>query len=124
MLPGAKVEKAFGKRAGHHYGGEMTLLEALHGRGDVYRTLLREATTALLNSHMNRVLSTTPQQALEVALRFKRANSGAWILGFAYQHLVAASIVVAVFSCVTEKWERSRVPRIAGIGAVYSRCCL
>ena len=92
MLPGTKVEKAFGKTAGHHYGGEMTLLEALHGRGDVYRTLLREATTALLNSyhseiflyptisvisHMNRALSATPQQALEVALRFKRANSGA-----------------------------------------------
>ena len=91
-MPGTKVEKAFGKRAGHHYGGEMTLLEALHGRGDVYRTLLREATTALLNSydseiflypaisvilHMNQALSTTPQQALEVVLRFKRANSGA-----------------------------------------------
>ena len=51
MLPGTKVEKAFGKRAGHHYGGEKTLLEALHGRGDVYITLLKEATTALLNSY-------------------------------------------------------------------------
>ena len=39
MLLGTKVEKAFGKRAGHHYGGEKTLLEALHGRGDVYITL-------------------------------------------------------------------------------------
>ena len=75
VLPGTKVEKTFGKRAGHHYGGEMTLLEALHGRGDVYRTLFREATTALLDlydseiflypaisliSHMNRALSATP----------------------------------------------------------------
>ena len=51
MFPGTKVEKAFGKRAGHHYGGEKTLLEALHGRGDVYITLLREATTTLLNSY-------------------------------------------------------------------------
>ena len=33
VLPGTKEEKAFGKRAGHHYGGEKTLLEALHGRG-------------------------------------------------------------------------------------------
>ena len=33
-------------------------------------------------------------------------------------------IAIAIFPCVTEKRERSRVPRLAGIGAAYSRCRL
>ena len=41
-----------------------------------------------------------------------------------FRHSETAIGAVAVFPCVTEKWERSRVPRIAGIGAAYSRCRL
>ncbi|RWW16226.1 hypothetical protein BHE74_00008388 [Ensete ventricosum] len=71
----------------------LTLWEALHGQGDLYRTLLREATASLLNSYntlnflypalsvidlMNRALVGSPLDALTVALRFRRANSGAF----------------------------------------------
>ncbi|CAA7391368.1 unnamed protein product [Spirodela intermedia] len=92
VFPDTKVAAAFGLAAARRYGTDMTLMEALRGRGDLYRTLLREAVTALLNSyrsllffyptrividHMNWALSASPRQALVVALRFKRANSGA-----------------------------------------------
>ncbi|KAL5986009.1 hypothetical protein ACLOJK_027999 [Asimina triloba] len=89
--PDTKVAVAFGLIAARRYGTDMSLGEALQGRGDVYRTLLREATTALLNSynsiqftyppltvvaHMNDALMGPTQDALLTALRFKRANSG------------------------------------------------
>ncbi|OVA18552.1 Pollen Ole e 1 allergen/extensin [Macleaya cordata] len=89
--PDTKVAVAFGLIAAGKYGTDMTLREGLQGRGDLYRTLLREATTALLNSynsvqfryptlsvieHMNWALMGSTQQALQMALRFKRANYG------------------------------------------------
>lgn len=89
--PDTKVAVAFGPMAASRYGTDMTLWSALQGRGDPYRTLLREGTTALLNSynsiqfayhtlgvihHMNWALVGSPQQVLLAALRFKRANSG------------------------------------------------
>ncbi|XP_010268677.1 PREDICTED: uncharacterized protein LOC104605556 [Nelumbo nucifera] len=89
--PDTRVAVAFGLIAARKYGTEMTLWDGLQGRGQLYRTLLREATTALLNSynsirftydtlsvilHMNWALMGSPQQALQTALRFKRANSG------------------------------------------------
>ena len=43
---------------------------------------------------------------------------------FRHSATATAPIVVAVFPCVTEKRERNRVPRIAGIGAAYSWCRL
>jgi len=70
---------------------EMTLLEALQGRGDPYRTPLREGTTSLLNSynslhfgydpvtvvaHTNSALLGSQRDALYTPLRFIRANSG------------------------------------------------
>jgi len=89
--PDTKVVVAFGPVAAGKYGTDMSLLEGLHGRGDTYLTLLREATAALLNSynsiqfpyptlsvinHMNWALSGSSQQALVIALGFKRANTG------------------------------------------------
>ncbi|ONK71402.1 uncharacterized protein A4U43_C04F8180 [Asparagus officinalis] len=89
--PDTKVAVAFGPVAAGKYGTDMSLMEGLHGRGDTYRTLLREATTSLLNSYnsirfpyptvsviyrMNWALLGSPQQALMQALRFKRANTG------------------------------------------------
>ncbi|KAF8406579.1 hypothetical protein HHK36_008667 [Tetracentron sinense] len=89
--PDTKVAVAFGVIAARRYGTDMTLWEGLRGRGDLYMTLLREGITALLNSynslqfayhtlgvieHMNWALIGSPRQALLVALRFKRANSG------------------------------------------------
>jgi hypothetical protein len=49
--PDTKVAVAFGLVAGRIYGTDMTVREALDGRGEAYKTLLREATTALLNSY-------------------------------------------------------------------------
>ena len=43
---------------------------------------------------------------------------------FRHSATATAPIAVVVFPCVTEKRERSQVPRIAGIGAGYSRCSL
>lgn len=92
VSPDMKVAVVFGLPAAGRYGTNMTLREGLEGRGDVYRTLLREATAALLNSYnslqfryptlsviflMNSALLGSPQHALITALRFKRANSGA-----------------------------------------------
>ncbi|XP_058098876.1 uncharacterized protein LOC131243502 [Magnolia sinica] len=89
--PDTKVAVAFGLEAAMKYGTDMTLWEGLQGKGDVYRTLLREGTTALLNSYnsyqfayptlsviaqMNQAMMGGPQQALKIALRFKRANHG------------------------------------------------
>ncbi|KAL9414639.1 hypothetical protein AB3S75_042992 [Citrus x aurantiifolia] len=86
-----KVAVAFGPLAARRYGTDVTLWQGLQGRGDLYRTLLREATTALLNSynslqfpynsvsvvtHMNYALMGSPRSALLTAFRFMRANSG------------------------------------------------
>ncbi|EAY97627.1 hypothetical protein OsI_19550 [Oryza sativa Indica Group] len=43
----------FGPAAVQRYGPDMTLREALDGRGDIYRTLLWEATAVLLNAYYN-----------------------------------------------------------------------
>lgn len=89
--PNTKVAVAFGLAAARKYGTDMSLWQGLQGKGNVYGTLLREGTTALLNSYnsihfsyttlsvvgrMNWALTSSPQQALITALRFKRANSG------------------------------------------------
>lgn len=91
VSPNTKVSFAFGEAAAKKYGRNMTLWEGLQGRGDVYRVLLREATTSLLNSynsfsfryntlsvflHMNSALQGSLHDALKQALYFKRANLG------------------------------------------------
>ncbi|KAK9287143.1 hypothetical protein L1049_015554 [Liquidambar formosana] len=89
--PDTKVALIFGLLAARRYGTDMTLWGGLQGRGDPYRTLLREGTTAFLNSynslqfpyntlaviqHMNWALMGSRPNLLLTALRFKRANSG------------------------------------------------
>ncbi|KAK4836289.1 hypothetical protein QYF36_021023 [Acer negundo] len=91
LNPDTEVALIFGPIASRRYGTGMTLWQGLQGRGDPYRTLLREATTALLNSynsvqfpyntvavvtHMNQALMGSPRSVLLTALRFMRANSG------------------------------------------------
>ncbi|XVF45486.1 hypothetical protein PTKIN_Ptkin02bG0210500 [Pterospermum kingtungense] len=91
LNPETKVAVIFGPLAGRRYGTDMTLWEGLQGRGDPYRTLLREGTTALLNSYnslqfpynsvdvvtrMNWALMGSTRGVLINALRFLRANSG------------------------------------------------
>ena len=86
-----KVVVVFGMVAARRYGTDITLWKGLEGRGDPYRTLLREGITALLNSysslhfsyhslavlqHMNLALLGSTRTVLLTALRFKRANSG------------------------------------------------
>ncbi|KAK6946393.1 hypothetical protein RJ641_013937 [Dillenia turbinata] len=86
-----KVAVVFGPLAAARYGTDMTLWDGLQGRGNLYRTLLREATTSLLNSYnsvrfaysslgvignMNTALMGSPREVLLTALRFRRANSG------------------------------------------------
>lgn len=51
VTPNTSVALAFGLLAAARYGADMTLWDGLQGRGDAYRTLLREATTSLLNSY-------------------------------------------------------------------------
>ena len=89
--PDTKVAVAFGLLAARRYGTYMTLWQGLQGRGDPYRTLLREGTTAFLNSYnslqfpynaigvtqrMNWALMGSNRNVLLTALRFRRANSG------------------------------------------------
>ncbi|KAL4616073.1 hypothetical protein ACB092_07G172500 [Castanea dentata] len=89
--PDTKVAVAFGLLAARRYGTDMTLWQGLQGRGDPYRTLLREGTTAFLNSYnslqfpynaigviqrMNWALMGSNRNVLLTALRFRRANSG------------------------------------------------
>ncbi|XP_057966607.1 protodermal factor 1 [Malania oleifera] len=91
LSPGSKVALVFGPVVARRYGTDITLWKGLQGKGDPYRTLLREGTTALLNSynslqfpyhtlgvvqHMNWALMGSPKDVLLTALRFKRANSG------------------------------------------------
>ncbi|XP_039015082.1 uncharacterized protein LOC120145270 [Hibiscus syriacus] len=91
LNPESKVSVIFGPLAASRYGTDMTLRESLEGRGDPYKTLLREATTALLNSynslqfpyssvgvvtHTNWALMSSTRGVLITALRFIRANSG------------------------------------------------
>ncbi|XP_051133821.1 uncharacterized protein LOC127253320 [Andrographis paniculata] len=92
VAPGTKVAAAFGLIAARRYGTEISLEEALTGRGEPYNTLLREGTTALLNSynsigfsyhpvaviqHMNLALMGSKRQVLRTAMNFMKANSGA-----------------------------------------------
>lgn len=89
--PDLKVGVVFGLIAARKYGTDMTLWEGMQGRGEPYKTLLREGTTALLNSynsvqfpyhplsvvqHMNWALMGSTQQVMHTALNFLRANSG------------------------------------------------
>ncbi|XP_052183882.1 uncharacterized protein LOC127795938 [Diospyros lotus] len=91
VAPDTKVAVVYGLVAARRYGTDMTLWKAMQGRGDPYRTLLREATTALLNSYssfqfpyhplvviqdLNWALIGSTRRVLHTALRFKRANSG------------------------------------------------
>ncbi|KAL9266986.1 hypothetical protein AKJ16_DCAP15763 [Drosera capensis] len=90
MNPDTTVALIFGPLAARRYGTDMTLWNGLQGRGDPYRTLLREGITALLNSYnslqfpynafsvierMNTALLGSPRNVLFTALRFRRANS-------------------------------------------------
>uniref|UniRef100_A0A7N0U5V8 Uncharacterized protein n=1 Tax=Kalanchoe fedtschenkoi TaxID=63787 RepID=A0A7N0U5V8_KALFE len=89
--PDTKVAVAFGPIAAKKYGTNISLWQSLQGRGDTYKTLLREATTAYLNAfnslqfpynalsvvqRTNDALVGSPRLALLTALKFKRANSG------------------------------------------------
>ncbi|CAH8262712.1 unnamed protein product [Arabidopsis lyrata] len=90
--PDTKVAVAFGLVAGRRYGTDMTVREALDGRGEAYKTLLREATTALLNSYNSlgfpynsiavitytnlALLGNSEHDVLMTAIRFIKANSG------------------------------------------------
>ncbi|GAB2225229.1 hypothetical protein Droror1_Dr00006020 [Drosera rotundifolia] len=89
--PDTTVALIFGPLAARRYGIDMTLWNGLQGRGDPYRTLLREGITAFLNSynslqfpynafsvieHMNTALLGSPRNVLFTALRFRHANSG------------------------------------------------
>ncbi|GLU02774.1 hypothetical protein SLE2022_200090 [Rubroshorea leprosula] len=91
LNPDSKVAVVFGPIAAARYGNDMTLWGSLQGRGDPYKTLLREATTSLLNSynslefpyhtigvitHTNLALRGSTRNVLVTALRFMRANSG------------------------------------------------
>lgn len=93
MNPDLKVELVFGPLASIRYGRNMTIYESMYGRRDPYRTLLREGTTALLNSYSSIVFAYEPhdivhrlnwalmedtvEQVLAAAKRFMKANSGA-----------------------------------------------
>ncbi|KFK40066.1 hypothetical protein AALP_AA3G325800 [Arabis alpina] len=90
--PDTKVAVAFGLIAGRRYGTDMTVREALDGHGEAYKTLLREATTALLNSYNSlgfpyssiavitqtnfALLGNSEHDILMTAIRFIKANSG------------------------------------------------
>ncbi|KAL3539063.1 hypothetical protein ACH5RR_002429 [Cinchona calisaya] len=91
VTPDTKVAVAFGLIAGQRYGTDLTLWGGMQGRGEPYKTLLREGTTALLNSYnsiqfayhplgvielMNWALLGSTEQVLHAALKFMRANSG------------------------------------------------
>ncbi|XAR72729.1 hypothetical protein NMG60_11019465 [Bertholletia excelsa] len=91
VVPEMKVAVVFGMPAASRYGKDLTLWQGMSGKADTYRTLLREATTALLNSYnslkfpyhpleviqeMNWALMGSTRQVLQAALRFKRANLG------------------------------------------------
>ncbi|CAM8904596.1 unnamed protein product [Rhodiola kirilowii] len=90
--PDTKVAVLFGPLAAERYGTDTTMLQSLQGGDDnLYRTLVREGTTAYLNSlnslqfpyntlavveHMNSALAGSERLVLFTALRFMRANSG------------------------------------------------
>lgn len=91
VSPDTKVAVIFGMPAAQRYGTDLTLWQGLQGRGDPYRTLLREGITAFLNSYnslqytyntievvqqMNSGLMGSKRNVLYTALRFIRANSG------------------------------------------------
>lgn len=91
VSPDTKVSVVFGLLAARRYGNDLTLWQGLQGRGDPYRTLLRESITAFLNSYnsvqfhynaisvvqqMNSGLMGSQRNVLYTALRFIRANSG------------------------------------------------
>ncbi|KAI3718329.1 hypothetical protein L6452_19194 [Arctium lappa] len=92
LSPDLKVAIVFGPLASTKYGTNITLRESMFGRGDPYRTLLREGTTALLNSYNSIQFAYQPldvvervnsaltsgsiQQVLLTAFRFIMANSG------------------------------------------------
>ncbi|KAJ0434479.1 putative protodermal factor 1 [Helianthus annuus] len=92
LSPDLKVALVFGPLAGQKYGNDITLRGSMMGRGDPYKTLLRESTAALLNSYNSlrfpyhpldvvgrlntALMGGSTRQVLMTALRFLRANSG------------------------------------------------
>lgn len=115
--PDTKVAVVFGLLAARRYGTDVTLWQGLQGRGEAYRTLLREGVTAFLNSYhspqfhynalevvrrTNWALMGSPRGVLLTALRFSRANSGSgnvtckftpckWFIRWALYFYLAAS---------------------------------
>ncbi|KAJ9550608.1 hypothetical protein OSB04_014653 [Centaurea solstitialis] len=92
LAPDLKVAFVFGPLAARKYGTDLTLRGSMTGRADPYKTLLREATTALLNSYNSieypyhpldvvqrlnyALIGGSTRQVLMTALRFLKANSG------------------------------------------------
>lgn len=92
LSPDLKVAVVFGPLAGRKYGTDLTLRGSMTGRADPYKTLLREATTALLNSYNSiefpyhpldvvqrlnyALIEGSTRQVLMTALVFLKANSG------------------------------------------------
>lgn len=91
VTPDTKVALVFGLNAAERYGTDLTMWKGMQGKGEAYKTLLREGTTALLNSYnsiefpyhplavierMNWALTGSNEQVLQTALKFMRANSG------------------------------------------------
>ncbi|KMT01442.1 hypothetical protein BVRB_9g214500 [Beta vulgaris subsp. vulgaris] len=89
--PQMPVGLVFGPLAAQKYGTDLTLRKGLEGKGDPYKTLLREGVTALLNSYnsfhfpynalevlhsFNTALTGSNRNVLLTALRYKRANTG------------------------------------------------
>ncbi|XP_057523855.1 protodermal factor 1-like [Amaranthus tricolor] len=92
VKPETSVAEVFGPLAAQKYGSDITLYASLQGKGDPYKTLLRESVTALLNSwnsmrfpyfapqvlhHFNKALmSDSTSSVLQTALKFRRVNTG------------------------------------------------
>ncbi|KAL2937180.1 Pollen allergen Phl p 11 [Bienertia sinuspersici] len=92
VSPEMPVSLVFGPLAAQKYGTDLTLYSGLKGKGDPYRTLLRESVTALLNSYNSlhfpynafqvlhrfnaALMGGSTRDVLVTALEFKRANTG------------------------------------------------
>eukprot|EP00252_Welwitschia_mirabilis_P009756 TRINITY_DN22615_c0_g1_i1.p1 TRINITY_DN22615_c0_g1~~TRINITY_DN22615_c0_g1_i1.p1 ORF type:complete len:316 (+),score=-36.81 TRINITY_DN22615_c0_g1_i1:57-950(+) len=91
IRPGTPLWVPFGVGTVKKFGTDMTVMDALGGRGDVFRVLAREATASLLNSYesgagfrynavevvyrFNVALQGSPREALRQAAYFRRANT-------------------------------------------------
>ena len=99
LSPDMKISRIFGRVASNRYGPNITLRQSMHGSGDPYLTLLREGTTAVLNSYTSKQFVYQPEEVVQRLNLALMSGSTRQFYLTAYQFIQANSGKIVNTSC-------------------------